>query len=154
MMINRKYVLLLMAGYPLSLSSQIIVKEPILQPTVYIGPAPTGFRVASSTPASVSFAWAAATNATGYVVMRANGVGQPWVTLTSTPLPASTLNYSDQGGIDYRFSYIYRLQANYSGQLLPGYTDLPVTLPKPVSPTDFTAKQTNNGAVTLSWWGN
>jgi len=143
-------------SYPLSLSSQIIrepIRTPILQPTVYTGPAPTGFAVSNSTPAAVSFTWAAATNATGYVIMRANGVGQPWVTLTSTPLPASTLNYNDQGGIDYRTSYIYRLQANYSGQTLPGYTDLSVTLPKPVNPQGVKAKQTADGAVTISWMG-
>jgi hypothetical protein len=34
-----------------------------------------------------------------------------------------------------------------------GYVDLPVTLPKPVNPTNVTAKQTGSGTVTVSWYG-
>ena len=136
-----------------SLNAQILPREPInTSPTVYAGAPPTGFQVESSTPASVAFKWAGAAGATGYTILRATGVGQPWTTVTSTPLPSTTLNFNDQSGIDYRSSYIYRLQASYSGTP-PGYVDLPVTLPKPLNPQGVKAKQTANGAVTISWMG-
>ena len=135
------------------LTAQILPKEPInTSPTVYAGPAPTGFQVASSTPASVSFRWAGASGATGYTILRATGAGQSWTTVTPNPLPTNVVTFDDQGGIDYRTSYIYRLQANYSSSP-PGYVDLPVTLPKPVNPQGVKAKQTANGAVTISWMG-
>jgi len=44
-------------------AAQIIAREPIVAPTLYTGPAPTGFRVTGSTPASVAFSWGASTGA-------------------------------------------------------------------------------------------
>lgn len=136
-----------------SLSAQILPREPInTSPTIYAGTPPTGFQVASSTPASVAFSWSPTSGATGYTILRSTGTGQPWTTVTATPLPASAVTFNDQSGVDYRTSYIYRLQANYSGTP-PGYVDLPVTLPRPVNPTNLAAKQTNSGAVTITWSG-
>ena len=135
------------------LAAQILPKEPInTSPTIYAGTPPTGFQVSSSTPASVSFTWSPTSGVSGYTILRATGTGQPWTTVTSSPLAANVVTFSDQSGIDYRSSYIYRLQANYSGTA-PGYVDLPVTLPKPVNPTNLAAKQTNSGAVTITWSG-
>ena len=135
-----------------SLTAQIIQKEPIVAPTLYTGPPPNGFRVASSTPASVSFTWGASTGATSFQLMRSSSAGAAWTYLTTTPLSASTLTYNDQGGIDYRSTYTYRLQVNYSSGP-SGSVDIPVTLPKPVNPTNVTAKQTASGAVTIKWYG-
>ncbi len=155
---TRKFALLVtmtasMVSYPLSLSSQILPREPInTSPTIYAGPAPTLFQVESSTPASVAFKWAGASGATGYTILRSTGAGQPWTTVTTTPLPANAVTFNDQGGVDYRTTYIYRLQANYSSTP-PGYVDLSVTLPKPVNPQGVKAKQTANGAVTITWMG-
>lgn len=133
------------------MGAQILPREPInTSPTIYAGVAPTGFRVASATPASVAFSWASTANATGYTILRSTGAGQPWTTVTPTPLPATALTFSDQTGVDYRVAYIYRLQANYSSTP-PGYVDLPVTLPAPVNPSGFTAKQTGEGTAELSW---
>ena len=134
------------------LIAQILPKEPIVQPTLYTGAPPTGFRVASSTPAAVSFSWGATSGAASYQLMRTSSAGAAWTYLAPNPISATTLSYTDQSGIDYRSSYIYRLQVNYpSGP--SGYVDLPVTLPKPVNPTNVTAKQTGNGEVTIKWYG-
>lgn len=138
---------------PSSLAAQILPKEPInTSPTIYAGTPPTGFQVSSSTPASVSFTWSPTSGATGYTILRTYGTGQPWTTVTATPLAATAVTFNDQSGVDYRTSYVYRLQANYSSGA-PGYVDLPVTLPKPMNPTNLRAKQTNTGAVTLTWSG-
>jgi hypothetical protein len=119
-------------------------------PTVYNGAPPAAFRLTGTTPASASFAWDATAGAMTYTLLRTSGVGQQWVTLTSTPLPAATLSYVDNAGIDYRSSYTYRLQVNYSGTP-PGYTDMTVNLVKPVNPNGLTANQTGDGAVSISW---
>ena len=134
-----------------SLPAQIM-REPIGTPKLITGAPPTGFRVASSTPSSVSFSWAASTGAASYQLMRSSSGGASWTYLTPTPLTATTLTYNDQGGIDYRSSYTYRLQVNYSSGP-SGSADIPVTLPKPVNPTNVTAKQTGSGAVTIKWYG-
>jgi len=133
------------------LGAQILPKEPInTSPTVYAGTPPTGFRVSSSTPASASFSWNVTPGGLTYTLMRTTGAGQPWTTLTPTPLPAATLSYTDNSGIDYRTSYTYRLQVTYSGTP-PGYVDLPVTLLKPLNPSGFAAKQNGDGSAALSW---
>ena len=136
----------------LPVAAQIIAKEPILTPTLYTGAPPAGFRVTESTPVSVAFAWGASAGAVSYQLMRTASAGAAWTYLAPNPISATTLNYNDQSGIDYRSSYIYRLQVNYSSGP-SGYVDLPVTLPKPVNPTSVTAKQTGPGAVTISWYG-
>jgi hypothetical protein len=79
--------------------------------------------------------------------MRTTGVGQPWTTLT--PAPITALSYVDQNAVDYRVTYIYRLQANYSSTP-PGTADLTVALPKPADPTNFVARA-SGGTVNLSW---
>lgn len=135
------------------IAAQIIMKEPIVAPTLYTGPAPVGFRVASTTPASASFSWSASTGAVSYQLMRSATAGGSWTYLAPNPIPASTLSYTDNGGIDYRSTYTYRLQVNYSSGP-SGYVDIPVTLPKPLNPTSVTAKQTGPGSVTISWLGN
>lgn len=141
-----------MVSHPSSLIAQIIQKEPIVSPTLYTGAPPTGFRVSGSTPATVAFSWAASAGATSYQLMRTSTAGGSWTQLTPTPLTSATLVYNDQSGIDYRSSYIYRLQVNYTSGP-SGSVDLPVTLPKPVNPTNVKAKQTNSGAVTITWYG-
>jgi hypothetical protein len=140
--------MVLMNAVPLS--AQIIPKEPIVAPTLYTGPPPTGFRVTSSTPASVSFSWGASTGAVSYQLMRTASAGAAWTYLAPNPIASTTLAYNDQSGIDYRSSYIYRLQVNYSSGP-SGYIDLPVTLPRPVNPTGLTAKQIGSQTVTLTW---
>ena len=151
-MINNKLVIvaaIFLNSVPLTAQ---IIREPIGTPTLITGPAPTGFRVTDATPASVSFTWAASSGAASYQLMRTSTGGASWTYLQPNPIAASTLTYSDQSGIDYRSSYTYRLQVNYTSGP-SGSIDLPVTLPKPVNPTNVTAKQTNSGAVTLSWTG-
>jgi hypothetical protein len=150
---NKKLVTvaaMLMTAAPLT--AQILPREPIATPTLYTGAPPVGFRVASVTPASATFTWGASAGATSYQVMRTSTAGGSWNYLTPTPLPASTLTYSDQSGIDYRSTYTYRLQVNYSSGP-SGSVDIPVTLPKPVNPTNVTARQTGSGAVTIKWYG-
>jgi len=71
-----------------SLTAQIIQKEPIVALTLYTGPPPNGFHVASSTPASVSFTWGASTGATSFQLMRSSSAGAAWTYLTPTPLAA------------------------------------------------------------------
>jgi hypothetical protein len=132
------------------LTAQIIQKEPIVSPTLYTGAPPTGFRVTDATPVSVAFSWAASSGAVSYQIMRSSTAGGSWTWLAPNPLAATTLTYSDQSGIDYRSSYTYRLQVNYASGP-SGYVDLPVTLPKPVNPTNVSAKQTGSGAVTVFW---
>jgi hypothetical protein len=119
-------------------------------PTVYNGAPPAAFRLSGTTPVSASFAWDATAGAMTYTILRTSGIGQQWVTLTPTPLPAATLSYVDNAGIDYRSSYTYRLQVNYNGTP-PGYTDMTVNLVKPLNPGGLTAKQTGDGAVSISW---
>ena len=139
----------LSSAFPLA--AQILPREPInTSPTVYSGVPPTGFRVTSSTPVSANFSWDVTPGGMSYTLMRTTGVGQPWTTLTPTPLPAATLTYTDNSGIDYRTTYIYRLSANYSSGPA-GYVDLPVTLLKPMNPSGVTAKQNGDGSAALSW---
>ncbi len=134
-----------------SLSAQILPREPInTSPTVYAGAPPAGFRVTGSTPTSVSFAWDPTAGGMTYALFRAAGAGQPWTALTPTPLAASTLTFTDNNGIDYRSSYIYRLQVNYSNSA-PGNADLNVTLLKPMNPGGLAAKQTGDGSVSITW---
>ena len=134
------------------LSAQII-REPISKvATVYTGPPPANFHVTGSTPTSASMAWDATAGAMTYSVMRTTGTGNPWTTLTPTPLPASMLSFTDNTGIDYRTTYTYRLYVNYSAPPA-GSADLSVTLAKPVNPAGLTAKQTGDGTVSLSWTG-
>jgi hypothetical protein len=129
-------------------SAQILPKPTVTSPTVYAGTPPTGFRVSTATPVSVHLAWNAASGATGYKILRTTGVGQPWTTVTATPITA--LDYLDGTGIDYRSTYIYRLEAQYSASA-PGYVDMTVTLPKPVNPSGIVAKQSAEGAVRITW---
>jgi len=134
-----------------SVNAQILPREPInTSPTIYAGAPPANFRVASTTPVSANLAWDVTPGAMTYTLMRTVGVGQQWTTLTPTPLPAATLNYTDAGGIDYRTTYTYRLQVNYTGSP-PGYTDLSVPLAKPVNPSGVKATQSGEGVVQLSW---
>jgi hypothetical protein len=151
-MINNRVLVLVAAMLvnAASLSAQLI-REPIGTPKLITGAPPTGFRVASSTPASVTFSWAASSGAASYQLMRSSTAGASWTYLTPTPLTATTLTYNDQGGIDYRSSYTYRLQVNYTSGP-SGSADIPVTLPKPVNPTNMKAKQTGTGTVTLTWY--
>jgi hypothetical protein len=114
------------------------------------GAPPTGFKVDNSTPASVSFSWTPPAGTIGMNLYRSTGAGAPWTTLTSSALPASTVTYTDKGGIDYRTPYVYRLEATYSNANA-AYVDLNVTLPKPVNPTMLDAKQNGSGQVLISW---
>ncbi|HMA21880.1 MAG TPA: fibronectin type III domain-containing protein [Gemmatimonadaceae bacterium] len=153
-MINNRMLVIVaaMLANAAPLTAQIIQKDPIVSPTLYTGAPPTGFRVTDATPASVAFSWAATSGAVSYQIMRTSTAGGSWTWLAPNPIAATTLTYSDQSGVDYRSSYTYRLQVNYASGP-SGYVDLPVTLPKPVNPTNVRAKQTNSGAVTISWNG-
>ena len=129
----------------------VLPKPEITSPTtITAGAPPTAFRLSGTTPTSASLAWDVTAGAMTYTVLRTTGVGGNWTTLTPTPLPAGALSFTDNAGIDYRSSYIYRLQVNYSGTA-PGYADLTVNLTKPVNPGGLTAKQTGDGAVSISW---
>lgn len=135
----------------LPLAAQILPREPInTSPTIYVGAPPANFHITASTPVSASFAWGVTAGGMSYTLLRTSGVGQPWTTLTATPLSASALTYTDKSGIDYRTTYTYRLQVNYSSGA-PGYTDLPVTLLKPMNPTGLSVKQSGDGSVAISW---
>ncbi len=110
------------------------------------GPAPTNV-IVDGTPATARLRWDRLGGVTGYTVARAAGMGQPWVGLTPSPLLAES--FAD-AGLDPRVTYVYRVTAVYADGRL-GNTDVTFTPPAPVNPTGFTAKQTGNGQVQLSW---
>jgi hypothetical protein len=122
--------------------------RPSGSPAVSAGPAPTGFAVSASTPATVTFGWDPASGATDYTLLRTAGVGQPWVRVN--PSPITSVSYTDANALDHRVTYTYRLQANYGGNP-PGYADLNVSLPAPQDPTGFTGIATLPASVHLSW---
>lgn len=136
------------------LAAQLITtlpKDQITKPTtIASGAPPAAFRLSGTTPTSASFAWDVTAGAMTYTVLRTTSIGGAWTNLTPTPLPAATLSFTDNAGIDYRSSYIYRLQVNYS-DVSPGYADLTVSLTKPVNPGGLSARQTGDGAVSISW---
>lgn len=139
--------LALLAASATSVAAQL-TRPPTTSPTVYSGAPPTGFRVVTSTPASVALGWNVASGATGYTLLRATGVGQPWITLT--PAPIAALTFVDQNAVDYRVSYIYRLQAHYASTP-PGSADITITLPTPADPSNFAALAGANGSIALTW---
>ena len=148
----RFLILASIVAFPSVLQSQIITERApttTTSPTVYAGNPPKEFRVSSSSPASVSFAWTLAYGVS-MQVLRSTGAGQPFTNLTPTPLPANAMTFTDPT-VDYRQSYVYRLQVNYGTGYAPGYADIAVTIPQPANPAGFTAKQTGEGTAELSW---
>src|SRR3954467_4850329 len=79
----------------------VLPKEPITRPTGTAGAPPAAFRISATSPTSATLAWDATAGAMTYTLLRTTGIGGQWTNLTPTPLPASTLSYNDNGGIDY-----------------------------------------------------
>lgn len=110
-------------------------------------PAPTDLQITGG-PTVASLSWAAVTGATGYQVRRAVAGTTNWITVT--PAPITVPGYPADALPDPRVSYSYQviaLQADgRSGTATGNYTP-----PPPVDPTGFTAVQTAEGEVALTW---
>jgi hypothetical protein len=139
-------IILALAG-PLNAQRAVPIKGEARLPTAPAGPAPVNVVVGGS-PTTAWLRWDRLSGVTGYTVSRAAGAGQPWVSLTPSPMLAET--FADPGGLDPRVSYLYKVTAVYPDGRV-GSTDVVFTPPAPVNPTGFTAKDVGGGQVQLSW---
>ena len=108
------------------------------------GPAPMGV-TATGTPASATLAWQPVTGAASYVVTRLEG------TVASTPqtVAAPATGMTD-GGLSPATTYKYTVRAIQTDGR-EGSADVTFTTPPAVNPAGFTATQTGDGQVQLTW---
>lgn len=115
---------------------------PLLAPSP--GPAPIGVTV-TGTPASATLAWQPVAGVASYVVTRQQANVPP----TSQTLAATNTGMYDSG-LRPATAYTYTVRA-IQADGREGKTDVLFTTPPAVNPSGFTARQTGDGQVQLSW---
>jgi hypothetical protein len=118
----------------------------ILREPIAAGAPPAGL-VVTGTPYTGKVSWQPATGATSYVVTRWFQSNPSWYRATSPTLttPAWTDN-----GLEVNGAYVYQVVVNY-GDGKQGSANVTYQRPEPKDPTGFTATQTGEGEVKLTW---
>lgn len=126
---------------PVQPGTATIVRQPITA-----GTPPAGLSV-TGTPYTGQVSWQPATGAASYVVTRWFQSNPSWYRATSPTLttPAWTDN-----GLEAAGAYVYHVVVNYADGK-QGSADVTYQRPEPHDPSGFTAAQTGEGEVQLTW---
>jgi hypothetical protein len=118
-----------------------------LATAVVTGPAPTGVTVTGN-PAQAKVAWQPTPGVSGYSVARWKESDPTCCRAQSPALPASATSWDDL--VQWTGTWIYRVTA-LSPNNAQGFADASYLYPEPEIPAGFTAVQTGEGTVALSW---
>lgn len=123
-----------------------------IQPARPVAPVATAYPPANlsvtGTPALARVAWQPAAGATGYSVERWKQSDPACCRAQSGVLSATTLAWSDP--VQWSGAWVYRVTALYASGA-QAFADASYVYPEPRVPTGFTATQTGDGTVTLTW---
>ena len=111
------------------------------------GPAPTNLQITGGVT-TASLQWDPVTGATGYQVARAPAGTTTWSQLTTKPITATS--YPNDPLPDPRSTYTYQVTAIQAGGHY-GVATRNYAPPPPADPTEFSAVQTAEHEVELSW---
>ncbi|MCL2623781.1 MAG: fibronectin type III domain-containing protein, partial [Planctomycetaceae bacterium] len=111
-------------------------------------PIPTNFRSTARQTNSVTLAWDAATDATGYVLQYKKAIDAAWTTAAAPTGTSTTIT-----GLTANTAYHFRMQATNTGGASDWSTTVNVTtlVQSPPNPSNFRSTDRSEDSVTLAW---